>query len=49
MQTVRDIEFVSYDGDYPNFCRGTLTLRVEGEEISVARCLVSGGECGGCI
>lgn len=45
MQTVRDIEFISYDGDYPNLCRGTLTLRIEGEEISVSRSLMSGGEC----
>ena len=45
MQTVRDIEFVSYDGDYPNLCRGTLKLRVEGEEICVSRSLISGGEC----
>ena len=45
MQTVRDIEFVSYDGHYPNLCRGILRLRVEGEEISVSSCMISGGEC----
>lgn len=27
------IEFVSYDGDYPNLCRGVLILKVDGEEI----------------
>ena len=27
------IEFVSYTGSWPNLCSGTLTLRIDGEEI----------------
>lgn len=26
------IEFVSYDGEYPNLCRGVLTLLIDGKE-----------------
>ena len=42
---MRNIEFVSYDGMYPNLCSGTLTLRVDGKLWSCSRCLISGGEC----
>ena len=28
-----DIKFISYDGDYPNLCRGTLTLEIDGEVV----------------
>ena len=31
MRTHR-VEFVSYDGAYPNLCAGTLVLRLDGEE-----------------
>lgn len=27
----RKIEFVSYDGEYPNLCSGMLTLKINGE------------------
>lgn len=27
------IEFISYTGSFPNLCRGTLTLKIDGEEI----------------
>lgn len=37
------IEFVSYDGRYPNLCRGTLVLRIDGELVCLNHCLVSGG------
>ena len=43
---VNMIEFVSYDGAYPNYCRGTLVLRVEGVEVTMPEfCLRSGGTC----
>ena len=37
------VEFVSYDGKFPNLCSGTLTLRINGEKVSIRRCLCSGG------
>lgn len=38
------IEFVSYDGDYPNRCSGNLVLRVNGVEVEFPKyCLSSGG------
>ena len=40
---MRDIEFVSYDGKYPNLCRGTLVLRIDGKEYSFRNSLDSGG------
>ena len=42
---MRKIEFVSYDGKYPNLCGGTLKLRVDGEEWESYFCLGSGGSC----
>lgn len=33
MQTVRDIEFVSYNGKWPCLYMGTLTLKIEGEKV----------------
>ena len=38
------IEFVSYDGAYPNYCDGNLIIKVDGkvyENLSI----VSGGSC----
>ena len=26
-----NIEFVSYDGEYPNLCSGTLTMKIDGK------------------
>lgn len=38
------VEFVSYDGRYPNLCAGTLVLRVRGELITFKQhSLRSGG------
>ena len=42
---MRKIEFVTYDGKYPNLCSGILTLRVDGNLWSRGHCLISGGEC----
>ena len=30
---MKHIEFISYDGAYPNLCRGTLILRIDGTEV----------------
>lgn len=38
------VEFVSYDGKYPNLCAGTLVLRIDGDERTFLKhCLSSGG------
>ena len=37
------VEFVSYSGSYPNLCRGTLILRIDGKEVEFKRALSSGG------
>lgn len=39
------VEFVSYDGVYPYLCSGTLIVRIDGKEVSLGRCLESGGGC----
>lgn len=45
MQTVRDIEFVSYDGKWPCLCMGTLTLKIDGKKVQMKGGLCSGGTC----
>jgi len=40
---MRDIEFVSYDGEWPNLCSGELVLLIDGNMVSCGRCLSSGG------
>lgn len=38
------VEFISYDGDYPNLCSGTLVLKIDGEEVKFPKyCMRSGG------
>lgn len=39
------VEFVSYNGKFPNLCRGTLVIKVNGEEVSLENYLCSGGRC----
>ena len=38
------VEFVSYNGDYPVLCGGTLVLRIEGEVVELPKCMDSEGE-----
>lgn len=38
------VEFISYDGRYPNLCSGILVLRIDGVEHKLPRyCMVSNG------
>lgn len=38
------VEFVSYDGAYPNLCSGVLVLRIDGELVTLGKySLRSGG------
>lgn len=38
------IKFVSYDGEYPNLCCGTLVMEIDGQEVVFPEyCLCSGG------
>lgn len=37
------IEFVYYDGKYPNLCHGNLILEIDGEIRELHDCLISGG------
>lgn len=39
------VEFVSYDGRYPNLCQGQLVVRIDGKEVNLGKCLVSKGSC----
>lgn len=41
------VKFVSYDGAYPNYCSGNLVLNIDGKDISLIDCLVSGGYVSG--
>lgn len=40
---MRNIQFISYDGQFPCLCGGTLILNVDGIEVSDKYCLHSGG------
>lgn len=38
-----DVRFISYNGRYPNLCRGTLVIEVNGKQYSLLYALASGG------
>lgn len=40
---MRNIKFISYDGEYPTLCFGVLTFSVDGVVVHVANCMKSGG------
>ena len=40
------VEFISYDGDYPCLCMGTLKIRVDGRLYSLKHAMHSGGRVG---
>lgn len=42
---MREIEFVNYTGEYPCLCMGTLTLKIDGKEMSFEDGFHSGGTC----
>lgn len=39
------VEFVSYNGKFPNLCSGTLVIKMNGKEVSLENYLISGGQC----
>ena len=39
------VKFISYDGKYPNLCRGALTLDIDGRIYIFDHALSSGGTC----
>ena len=42
---VRELKFISYDGEYPNLCGGRLVMKLDGKKIIFPRfCLCSGGD-----
>ncbi len=44
---LNEVKFISYDGHYPNLCRGTLVLEIKGERVNFEHIMCSGGSVGG--
>lgn len=46
------VEFISYDGEFPNLCSGTVRFRIGGTEYACGKLGAGGytayGCCGGC-
>lgn len=40
------IEFIAYDGGYPNLCHGNLILKIDGNLVEFNNVLESGGQVG---
>lgn len=40
---MRNIQFISYDGKYPNLCKGKLTLKVENDIVDFIDVLETNG------
>lgn len=39
------VKFISYNGEYPCLCYGTLVLEIEGKRVELKNILSSGGTC----
>lgn len=39
------VEFISYNGEYPNLCSGLLVIKVNGKLYELRHCLYSSGQC----
>lgn len=39
------VEFVSYDGKWPNLCSGTLVMRINGKDVEFPPYCMSSGGC----